>query len=267
MLHAMLAVHSLSSVICPFVDTANTLSLDNNAVVRKHVSGNSPSIKTMAGVSALFIFRQSWSLSGPGNLPTIRVGKLPLFTGGPNLFSLWAQWECCLSVYASSGYCFSSYNIWTWQWFLSLFYFRRDCYKQSIHNWNINIITDNQCLDNQHNRHTHCPDKSLHEKLVRTQIRTPIEVLLEVLRCIPSKHEIWTNVVLMLANHLKCRPNINPTLFQCCVIDGLSTLINQSWHCERYRIVNPLSAGDAFKRIHTVFPQLKFDRNWTNMHV
>ena len=25
--------------------------------------------------------------------------------------------------------------------------------------------------------------------------------------------------------------------------------------------VNPLSAGDAFKRIHTVFPQLKFDRN------
>ena len=27
------------------------------------------------------------------------------------------------------------------------------------------------------------------------------------------------------------------------------------------RLVNPLSAGDAFKRIHTVFPQLKFDRN------
>ena len=26
-------------------------------------------------------------------------------------------------------------------------------------------------------------------------------------------------------------------------------------------VVNPLSAGDAFKRIHTVFPQLKFDRN------
>ena len=24
---------------------------------------------------------------------------------------------------------------------------------------------------------------------------------------------------------------------------------------------NPLSAGDAFKRIHTVFPQPKFDRN------
>ena len=24
---------------------------------------------------------------------------------------------------------------------------------------------------------------------------------------------------------------------------------------------NPLSAGDAFKRIHTVFPRLKFDRN------
>ena len=23
--------------------------------------------------------------------------------------------------------------------------------------------------------------------------------------------------------------------------------------------INPLSAGDAFKRIHTVFPQLKFD--------
>ena len=31
--------------------------------------------------------------------------------------------------------------------------------------------------------------------------------------------------------------------------------------------INPLSAGDAFKRIHTVFPQLKFDRNLTNMHV
>ena len=31
--------------------------------------------------------------------------------------------------------------------------------------------------------------------------------------------------------------------------------------------LNPLSAGDAFKRIDTVFPQLKFDRNWTNMHV
>ena len=26
-------------------------------------------------------------------------------------------------------------------------------------------------------------------------------------------------------------------------------------------LFNPLSAGDAFKRIHTVFPQLKFDRN------
>ena len=25
--------------------------------------------------------------------------------------------------------------------------------------------------------------------------------------------------------------------------------------------INPLSAGDAFKCIHTVFPQLKFDRN------
>ena len=25
--------------------------------------------------------------------------------------------------------------------------------------------------------------------------------------------------------------------------------------------INPLSAGDAFKRIHTVFPQPKFDRN------
>ena len=25
--------------------------------------------------------------------------------------------------------------------------------------------------------------------------------------------------------------------------------------------LNPLSAGDAFKRIHTVFSQLKFDRN------
>ena len=27
------------------------------------------------------------------------------------------------------------------------------------------------------------------------------------------------------------------------------------------KYINPLSAGDAFKRIHTVFPQLKFDRN------
>ena len=25
--------------------------------------------------------------------------------------------------------------------------------------------------------------------------------------------------------------------------------------------INPLSAGDAFKRIHTVFSQLNFDRN------
>ena len=30
---------------------------------------------------------------------------------------------------------------------------------------------------------------------------------------------------------------------------------------QRFKHVNPLSAGDAFKRIHTVFPQLKFDRN------
>ena len=30
---------------------------------------------------------------------------------------------------------------------------------------------------------------------------------------------------------------------------------------ERFVNFNPLSAGDAFKRIHTVFPQLKFDRN------
>ena len=39
--------------------------------------------------------------------------------------------------------------------------------------------------------------------------------------------------------------------------------------CEQIVVVfiNPLSAGDAFKRIHTVFPQLKFDKNWTNMHV
>ena len=29
----------------------------------------------------------------------------------------------------------------------------------------------------------------------------------------------------------------------------------------RTYIFNPLSAGDAFKRIHTDFPQLKFDRN------
>ena len=34
-----------------------------------------------------------------------------------------------------------------------------------------------------------------------------------------------------------------------------------------WKALNPLCAGDAFKRIHTVFPQLKFDRNWTNMHV
>ena len=52
--------------------------MDNNAVVKKQVSGNSPFIKTIAAVSAFFRFRQSWSLSGPGNLPTPRVGKLPL---------------------------------------------------------------------------------------------------------------------------------------------------------------------------------------------
>ena len=43
-------VHSFSSVICPCVDTFVS-RLDNNAVVKKQVSGNSPSIKTMAGVS------------------------------------------------------------------------------------------------------------------------------------------------------------------------------------------------------------------------
>ena len=75
-------------------------SFDNNAVVKNLVSGNSPSIKTMAGVSAFFRFRQSWLLSGPGNLPKPRVGKLPLFTGGPKLFSPWAQWKGCLSVYS-----------------------------------------------------------------------------------------------------------------------------------------------------------------------
>ena len=29
----------------------------------------------------------------------------------------------------------------------------------------------------------------------------------------------------------------------------------------RHLVINPLSAGNAFKRIRTVFPQLKFDRN------
>ena len=29
----------------------------------------------------------------------------------------------------------------------------------------------------------------------------------------------------------------------------------------RFNWIDPLSAGDAVKRIHTVFPQLKFDRN------
>ena len=34
-------------------------------------------------------------------------------------------------------------------------------------------------------------------------------------------------------------------------------------HCVSFatNLYIPLSAGDAFKRIHTVFPQLKFDRN------
>ena len=32
-------------------------------------------------------------------------------------------------------------------------------------------------------------------------------------------------------------------------------------HWNVFGIINPLSAGNAFKRIHTVFPQLKFDRN------
>ena len=63
-----------------------------------------------------------------------------------------------------------------------------------------------------------------------------------------------------------------------------SLYITPNWFCFHSRILgiektvttitrlnnlqfNPLSAGDAFKRIHTVFPQLKFDRNWTNMLV
>ena len=37
-------------------------------------------------------------------------------------------------------------------------------------------------------------------------------------------------------------------------------LCHQISHRISYHL-NPLSAGDAFKRIHTVFPQLKFDRN------
>ena len=41
---------------------------------------------------------------------------------------------------------------------------------------------------------------------------------------------------------------------------------SRNWTKKRERaqhllVINPLSAGDAFKRIHTVFPQLKFDRN------
>ena len=44
----------------------------------------------MAGVSAFFRLRQSWSLSGPGNLPTPRVDKLPLFAKGSKVFSPWA---------------------------------------------------------------------------------------------------------------------------------------------------------------------------------
>ena len=62
--------------------------LDNNAVVKNQVSGNSPSTKPMEVVSEFFRCRQSWSLSGPGKLPTPQVGKLPLSTGDPNLSSL-----------------------------------------------------------------------------------------------------------------------------------------------------------------------------------
>ena len=52
-------------------------------------------------------------------------------------------------------------------------------------------------------------------------------------------------------------------------VDGLNSiiiialleqiLISKVGHCAER--LNPLSAGNAFKRIHTVFPQLKFDRN------
>ena len=43
--------------------------------------------------------------------------------------------------------------------------------------------------------------------------------------------------------------------------------LNEEYDPTSSYLFNPLSAGDAFKRIPTVFPQLKFDRNWTNMLV
>ena len=56
-------------------------------MVKNQVSRNSPSTKPS------FRCCQSWSLSGLGNLPTPRVGNLPLSTGDPNLSSPWAECE------------------------------------------------------------------------------------------------------------------------------------------------------------------------------
>ena len=40
------------------------------------------------------------------------------------------------------------------------------------------------------------------------------------------------------------------------------TIFELYWiYCHRYMVINLLSAGDAFKRIQTVFPQPKIDRN------
>ena len=48
---------------------------------------------------------------------------------------------------------------------------------------------------------------------------------------------------------------INPVLvYRWASVADDGSILNRHW-------INPLSAGDAFKRIHTVFPQLKFDRN------
>ena len=56
-------------------------------------------------------------------------------------------------------------------------------------------------------------------------------------------------------------------LVYCSCAENNNYKVNDSVANSDYTSINPLSAGDAFKRIHTVFPQLKFDRNSTNMHV
>ena len=78
---------------------------------------------------------------------------------------------------------------------------------------------------------------------------------------VPAKTGSSPNAVSMLAHRLRRWPNIETALGE-----HKRETLNQSWNNAgplslSSSLLNPLSASDVFKRIHTVFPQLKFDRN------